>query len=104
MLENISRYFTYLFNIFGINDVIGIDNEEKNAEKIITPILDEFALFRDDVRKMCKEKKSNFYFNIDSNEIFKLCDKLRDEILPKIGVHLEDTKSNSIWKWKNCKK
>lgn len=46
------------------------------------------AEFRSDVRKSAKELKAN--------EILKLCDALRDDILPELGVRLEDQESRKV--------
>jgi len=55
-------------------------------EKII-PYLNALAEFRDSVRTSVREKK-------DPKDILILCDQLRDDILPELGVRLEDRESN----------
>jgi len=47
------------------------------------PYLSALAEFRDGVRSLAREKK-------DPKEILKLSDILRDDVLPELGVRLED--------------
>ena len=47
------------------------------------PYLSALAEFRDGVRSLAREKK-------DPKEILSLSDDLRDNVLPELGVRLED--------------
>ncbi|ELT92901.1 hypothetical protein CAPTEDRAFT_218029 [Capitella teleta] len=53
-----------------------------NMEEAVMPYLDAFAKFRDDVRQVARQEKSG--------GILKLCDEVRDDVLPNLGVRLED--------------
>ena len=46
------------------------------------PYLNAMADFRDNVRRTARERKAT--------EILKECDRLRDDVLPDLGVRLED--------------
>ncbi len=46
------------------------------------PYLNALSDFRDSVRRQARELKAS--------DILKECDRLRDEVLPSVGVRLED--------------
>lgn len=52
------------------------------VEKTVMPYLTAMSEFRDSVREHAR--------NIKATDILKICDSLRDEILPNMGVRLED--------------
>merc|ERR1712154_503163 len=58
--------------------------ESGNTEDIVMPYLDALALFRDDVRLAARG------IGGDAVPILKKCDELRDDVLPLLGVRLED--------------
>jgi cysteinyl-tRNA synthetase len=94
LLRNIAAYITRLINIFGLNsstssvDDIGFTRSIEqqasavNVEDIAMPYVEQFALFRDAVRTQA--------IAIKNKEILTLCDHVRNEILPDLGVRLED--------------
>ena len=51
------------------------------------PFLNAMSEFRDNVRKQARELKAT--------EILKECDRLRDDVLPELGVRLEDKVKSS---------
>merc|ERR1712098_342310 len=53
----------------------------------VMPYLQAMAEFRDNVRKDARELKAS--------EILKECDRLRDDVLPELGVRLEDKESEA---------
>lgn len=57
-------------------------------EGTVMPYVRILAEFRDSVRAQARESK-----NVD---ILKECDSLRDDILPNVGVRLEDREGLSI--------
>nr|XP_018898966.1 PREDICTED: cysteine--tRNA ligase, cytoplasmic isoform X1 [Bemisia tabaci] len=91
LLHQIALYITKMMKIFG---TITSDNQigfplasnstcnPSNVEEIAMPYLMILSQFRDDVRTIGKHLKAS--------EILQLCDKLRDDILPNVGVRLED--------------
>ncbi|XP_048730781.1 cysteine--tRNA ligase, cytoplasmic-like isoform X2 [Ostrea edulis] len=88
ILKNIAGYITELFKVFGAietDEEIGFPQsttQNVNVEETVMPFLTAFAQFREDVRTISREQKAI--------EILKLCDKLRDDVLPNLGVRLED--------------
>lgn len=57
-------------------------NAHFQVEKTVMPYLTAMSEFRDAVRELARSLKAT--------DILKVCDNLRDEILPNIGVRLED--------------
>lgn len=95
VLRNISVYITRLLDIFGLNlSSPAVDNgigftrstdqqaSAVNVEDIAMPYVEQFALFRDAVRTQA--------IAVKNVEILTLCDHVRNEILPELGVRLED--------------
>jgi cysteinyl-tRNA synthetase len=71
------------------------------VEETVMPYLDAFAKFRDDVRQVARQQKckltSSSYgilghvnITLTATDILKLCDEVRDDVLPNLGVRLED--------------
>ncbi|OMJ28513.1 Cysteine-tRNA ligase [Smittium culicis] len=56
-----------------------IDNEQ-----VVMPFINALSKFRDSVRQICKDS------DIDKKSMLKLCDEMRDTILPELGVLLDD--------------
>lgn len=98
LLRNIASYITRLINIFGLNsslstlDDIGFSRSTEqqasavNVEDIAMPYVEQFAYFRDAVRTQA--------IAVKNKEILTLCDHVRNEILPDLGVRLEDQGRN----------
>nr|CAG4651649.1 EOG090X02DZ [Triops cancriformis] len=90
LLKNIALYITKLFRIFGAMDddeSIGFSSSSQgnavaNSEELVLPYLRALATFRDEVRVSAR--------NLKATPILETCDKLRDEVLPNLGVRLED--------------
>merc|ERR1719273_2408780 len=90
LLKNMASYITNIFDILGLitkPEQIGFassNQEAGNAEEILLPYLDALASFRDNVRIKARALDGK------GGLILKECDNLRDEILPQLGVRLED--------------
>jgi hypothetical protein len=73
--------------IFGVyeEDVVPALSEATslNYEEILTPLMNALSKFRDDVKEKAKE---------GPGAIFKLTDLFRDDVLPFLGIRLEDRK------------
>ncbi|KAG8035110.1 hypothetical protein G9C98_001600 [Cotesia typhae] len=88
LLKDIAVYVTRMLTIFGAiksHEGIGFPLETEAAvdvEQVAMPYLEILSNFREKIRAHGKELKSK--------EILMECDKLRDEILPNVGVRLED--------------
>lgn len=88
LLKRIATYITDLLHIFGAIEGprggIGfpIDGGNSDMEQTMLPYLEALAEFRNSVRDIARTQKCT--------EILKLCDQLRDDVLPNLGVRLED--------------
>lgn len=92
LLLQISQYITRIFRAFGLIDAnsFGFNvGEEENGEKF-GQLLDIFCSFRDEIRNNARSRKDS--------EALKSCDKVRDESLPNLGVRLEDSSNQTVWK------
>ncbi|TMS37227.1 hypothetical protein L596_004202 [Steinernema carpocapsae] len=69
---------TWLLKVFGYSDSEG----ECDKMELLMPYLQALSQFREGVRKSAIVSKEK--------AILKLCDDLRDEVLPELGVLLED--------------
>lgn len=98
LLRNIAAYITRLINIFGLNatpsstDEIGFTRSTEqqasavNVEDVAMPYVQAFSDFRDAVRTVG--------ISVKNREILIECDRVRNEILPDLGVRLEDQGTN----------
>ncbi|EGC32761.1 hypothetical protein DICPUDRAFT_155256 [Dictyostelium purpureum] len=99
LVQTVAEYVTYIFNVFGLVDnssnSIGFGSGVKgNLEEEMTPILDAITKFRSEVRSSAIAK--------DTASILKTCDTLRDEILPLLGIKMDDKGANgAIWKFED---
>lgn len=103
LLESIGRYVTKMFRVFGLSSEgvgeIGYGDDGagdgQSRESVVGPVLDAFCEFRDSVRKTARTEKSE-----GTREILSLSDKVRDNVLPPLGVRLEDrgVGQASVWK------
>nr|CAH7726848.1 unnamed protein product [Callosobruchus chinensis] len=88
LLKDIAGYVTKMLTIFGAikeQPKIGFpvsSNNENTMECMIMPYLTILAEFRDNIRNSARTLKAT--------EILNECDKLRDDVLPNVGVRLED--------------
>lgn len=89
LLENIMGFITDILNAFGVNDTkksLGFGSAAsagvENLEECLLPYLEAFSHFRENVRDIGRNK------NIA--DLLKLCDSIRDRVLPCLGVKLED--------------
>lgn len=102
VLESVGRYLSRMFAIFGLTpdlDHIGYGDgggggHGQSREATVGPVLDAFAAFRDAVRQIGRMEKSD-----GGRKLLELSDRLRDEVLPPLGVRLEDrAEQSSVWK------
>uniref|UniRef100_A0A8C5QVD1 Cysteine--tRNA ligase, cytoplasmic n=1 Tax=Leptobrachium leishanense TaxID=445787 RepID=A0A8C5QVD1_9ANUR len=89
LLESISSYLTGMLRIFGavegedpIGFPVGGSAQSLNLESTVMPYLQVLSQFREGVRQIARENK---VFGV-----LQLCDALRDDVLPDLGVRLED--------------
>ena len=83
LLKAAADYVRKMLGVFGL--------EERRVESAANagPLLDVWCAFRTGVRKEAIRAKNT--------EILRLCDEVRDEALPKVGVRVEDD-GKTQWK------
>lgn len=106
VLSNVARYITTTLRTFGLvqdSADIGFPLETSSAdagattvnkEQLLTPLLDVLTNFRETVRIAA--------ISGDTKAVLAAADRLRDDILPDLGVRMEDKGSGSeivtVWK------
>lgn len=75
-------------SVFFFNENFIENDFHSKVEKTVMPYLTALSEFRDSVREHARSLKAT--------EILKVCDNLRDEILPNMGVRLEDREGNFV--------
>ncbi len=97
VLRNIASFITGMFKVFGVvSDGAETDSDfgfglgsadgaagGQGLHATLEPYLRALATFREDVRRMVRE-------GADKGALLALTDRLRDEVLPELGVRLED--------------
>ena len=104
-LNSVAKYVTSILKVFGLiteSSEIGfpLDQGEAGAvgkEQIMAPLLDALTKFRELVRVAA--------INKDPKAVLAAADELRDDVLPDLGVRMEDKGSGvdlvTIWKLDN---
>jgi len=98
LLSRVGRYVSRILGVFGLTE--GADGADfaltaegsgsgAAKEEALAPVLDAVANFRKQVRERARETKDT--------EMLRMCDKLRDDTLPPLGVMLED---DAVVPWK----
>ncbi|XP_045870513.1 cysteine--tRNA ligase, cytoplasmic isoform X2 [Meles meles] len=89
LLESIALYLTHMLKIFGAieeESTLGFPvrgpGTSLDLEATVLPYLQVLSEFREGVRRIAREQKVP--------EVLQLSDALRDDILPELGVRLED--------------
>uniref|UniRef100_A0A8C4R1K5 Cysteine--tRNA ligase, cytoplasmic n=2 Tax=Eptatretus burgeri TaxID=7764 RepID=A0A8C4R1K5_EPTBU len=89
LLKNVAVYLTDMLKIFGaiegddpIGFPIGASTQVTDLEAMVMPYLTVLSEFREEVRAIARAEKVK--------GVLELCDKLRDDRLPQLGVRLED--------------
>ncbi|XP_074086922.1 cysteine--tRNA ligase, cytoplasmic isoform X2 [Macrotis lagotis] len=89
LLASVSTYLTHMLKIFGaiegeetLGFPVGGSGSNTNLEATVMPYLQVLSDFREGVRKIAREKRVT--------EVLQLSDALRDDVLPELGVRLED--------------
>ena len=96
LLKNVGVYITKIFNILGLNskpEEVGFSSSTDsgaNQEELVMPYLKTLADFREVVRKEA--------IGIKASNILTECDRLRNEVLPELGVRLEDKENHTVIK------
>lgn len=95
LVRAVSKYIFHVLKCFGIYEDGDYPTVSGDGafEDVIAPLMNALAKFRDDIKNPAN--------NSDQKTMFKLCDELRDDILPFLGIRLEDKGKDapSIWKY-----
>lgn len=106
LLSSIGKYVTKMFKVFGLvagtNDIGYGDDasaQGQSKEQTVAPTLDAFCAFRDQIRKTARGDGTEAI-----TKILALCDAVRDEVLPPLGIRLEDRglEQSSVWKMEDA--
>eukprot|EP00123_Amoebidium_parasiticum_P000603 comp11446_c0_seq1/m.5866 comp11446_c0_seq1/g.5866 ORF comp11446_c0_seq1/g.5866 comp11446_c0_seq1/m.5866 type:complete len:729 (-) comp11446_c0_seq1:361-2547(-) len=90
LLVKAAEYITRILTVFGAipkGQTYGFplgDGSVQNVEEVVLPYVTALADFRDTVRNIGLDR------NPKDTEILDLCGKIRDDVLPPLGVRLED--------------
>lgn len=95
LLEDIAKFVSYILRVFGVVDhntreanfEQSSTSDTSNVEDHVMPFLQVLADFRAEIRAQGISAKNQ--------AILSACDKLRDDILPNLGVRFEDPDSGS---------
>jgi cysteinyl-tRNA synthetase len=86
LLTSVARYVTSVLRTFGLTPTTGIGfpmgGGEESQESQLSPYLDAITAFRMQVRAAAMAG--------DAKAVLALTDKLRDDVLPDLGVRIED--------------
>jgi cysteinyl-tRNA synthetase len=101
-VQKAALYITQILRVLGVvkgEHRIGfaLDGNEGGADKetILTPYLDTLNTFRSNIRTVARNTKDAKQM---ANAILTACDEVRDDVLPKLGVRLEDMQDETRWK------
>lgn len=98
LLRKVALYVTKILKTFGViqgNDDLGFEAASAAAGSAnMIPVVDALVQFRDQVRWAARDKKG-------PHELLPFCDTLRDEMLPPLGIRLEDKPSGEPTVWKS---
>eukprot|EP00607_Mallomonas_marina_P002937 CAMPEP_0182429724 /NCGR_PEP_ID=MMETSP1167-20130531/32935_1 /TAXON_ID=2988 /ORGANISM="Mallomonas Sp, Strain CCMP3275" /LENGTH=473 /DNA_ID=CAMNT_0024613837 /DNA_START=463 /DNA_END=1885 /DNA_ORIENTATION=- len=102
VITQVAKYVTSILKCFGLvgeSTEIGfpLDSSEEggaNKEQVLTPVLDALTKFRETVRVSAIQG--------DNRSVLTACDDIRDNVLPDMGVRMEDKGSGAetvtVWK------
>ena len=87
-----SRYVFKTLSAFGVyesGDTPSVEAADgsgsQNVEEAIAPVMNTLSTFRDSIKKRANE---------GAKSMFQLSDELRDDVLPFLGIKLEDKKQD----------
>ncbi|TEB30384.1 hypothetical protein FA13DRAFT_1733695, partial [Coprinellus micaceus] len=94
LVLGISRWIMRMLRIFGLDALdatrVGWSIQPSGSDEItvkpeLPPYLQALSSFRDDIRKIARDKSPSM-----GRDILTLCDRMRDTVLPPMGVQLAD--------------
>lgn len=97
LMKEIATYITYILKVFGViesDDALGFQTTSQsgavNLEETVMPYLNVLSKFRDDIRVEARATKAT--------KLLQMCDDLRDNVLPDLGVLIEDLTDRTVVK------
>mmetsp|Transcript_21159 Transcript_21159/g.38307 ORF Transcript_21159/g.38307 Transcript_21159/m.38307 type:complete len:803 (-) Transcript_21159:92-2500(-) len=105
LLRSIANYATQILKVFGVIDGAddfgfgsGGDGKGESADGSGSEsYIGSMVNFRESVRNAALEAAKGGDTKAAIQSILKICDGLRDEILPTLGVRLEDRPTGTMW-------
>jgi cysteinyl-tRNA synthetase len=107
LLRSIATYITEILKVFGVvsgSDEFGFGsggsgdgNVESTDGSGSEPFIGAMVSFRESVRNEALEAAKGGDAQAAIQSILQICDGLRDEVLPKLGVRLEDRPAGTMW-------
>jgi cysteinyl-tRNA synthetase len=99
LIYTVAQFVAFIMKAFGLIyrtefiDYFIVESTNLSAEQTITPYIQALSTFRDNIKMAAVDE--------DVLKIFKLCDELRDDVLPYLGIKIEDKGKGqpSIWKF-----
>ena len=98
LVDAVARYLTRMLGILGCTgqEAVGMGEAAEGGggqprEELLAPYLDALTTFRSTVRSMSLAKAS-------PGELLALCDRLRDDVMPALGVRIDDRGGDGLWK------
>jgi len=92
LVLQVSRYVFKVLTAFGVyesGDLPSVESgdaqSKESVEDAITPVMNALSNFRDSIKRQANE---------GPKAIFQLSDELRDDVLPFMGIRLEDRKQD----------
>jgi cysteinyl-tRNA synthetase len=100
IIYSVAQFVAFIMKSFGLIyrtefiDYFILDSTSLSAEQTLTPYIEALTRFRDNIKTTASVDK-------DLIKILKLCDELRDDVLPYLGIKIEDKGKGvpSIWKF-----
>jgi len=89
LIFNLAQYIAFITKSLGLiykTEFIEYfikSSDEGSRENFVTPYVDVITKFRDAIKTIASTEK-------DCIKILKKCDELRDEVMPALGVKIED--------------
>eukprot|EP01116_Phalansterium_solitarium_P022088 TRINITY_DN7169_c0_g1_i1.p1 TRINITY_DN7169_c0_g1~~TRINITY_DN7169_c0_g1_i1.p1 ORF type:complete len:761 (-),score=270.56 TRINITY_DN7169_c0_g1_i1:47-2329(-) len=101
LVSRVGSFVTRMLKIFGVIEADSVgwqapSGGAQSADEQLTPaLLNALAAFRNEVRTAARDKK------LEPAAMLALCDRLRDDVMPPLGVRLED-EGGFPWKLVNA--
>lgn len=98
LMKRVAVYITKMLRVFGVvtgDQEFGFPSDTQGASthSSLAPVLNAFTTFRTQIRQAVKDNK-------DSAVYMQICDAVRDEVMPQLGIRFEDY-GDFPWKLEN---